>query len=229
MQKEFRRLKDINPLIFYQEDVIELIDIISIGSDDKRVEIQMDYTFGERTETVTSIEDLKKLEGSPSTDKFSFRALVWSKDRNIFGGLSLTLYHNYAQYQIHSINETWFLGKIAKLENFFRDKTPWYAQINKFAPFVSPLVILPAASFSFYQYKSENLLEFSILAILAAGLVFISYLMFKQRIFPYVKIFPYRKSIMKISYEKLSFIISIITLIVSVVAGIGIPLFNIKP
>lgn len=224
MEREYRNLVPVEPVLMYREDLLDLYSLLEAQSDEEK-QVEITYKSNEENIKITDIDSLISISDMPPTDYLDFTVRIW-KDRNIISGLSVSFNRNNISYQLHSVYETWFLGTDSKLRKFFRKKRPWYWPIQKFTPFVSPIVII----FSF-QYASslikdgkriEGMFWFGITAVLVA----ITLLIFFQRIFPFVWISLSGRNDRKISYEKYTFIVSVLALVVAIVSGLVIPMFK---
>ncbi|AFL68098.1 hypothetical protein [Sulfurospirillum barnesii] len=154
MEKEYRNNVSVKPVLMYREDILELCALIEIQSNEEK-NIEIEYKNNEESIKITDIESLNLISDIPPTDYMSLKILVW-KERNIVSGLSVSFNHNNISYQLHSKNETWFLGTNSKLRKFFKAKRPWYSPIQRFSLFLSPIAVITSFQHSIDLIKSDK-------------------------------------------------------------------------
>lgn len=224
MEKEYRNIVSVKPVLMYREDILELFALIEIQSDEEK-NIEIEYKNNEESIKITDIESLNLFSDIPPTNYMSLNIYVW-RERNIVSGLSVSFNRNNISYQLHSENETWFLGTDTKLRKFFKAKRPWYSPIQRFSLFLSPIAVIISFQHAIDLVKSDKSIEGIFWFAMTVILVVISILIFFQKIFPYVWISLSGKNDRKFSYEKWSFIISVIALVVAIVSDLVLPIFK---
>lgn len=224
MEKEYRNIVSVKPVLMYREDILELFALIEIQSDEEK-NIEIEYKNNEESIKITDIESLNLFSDIPPTNYMSLNIYVW-RERNIVSGLSVSFNRNNISYQLHSENETWFLGTDTKLRKFFKAKRPWYSAIQRFSLFLSPIAVIISFQHAIDLVKSDKSIEGIFWFAMTVILVVISILIFFQKIFPYVWISLSGKNDRKFSYEKWSFIISVIALVVAIVSDLVLPIFK---
>ncbi len=229
MQQEWRKIVEVHPAVLYKIDVIELVRILTDCDKNESCVLSIKFEFEGLEQTLSSIEELEKFSRDISTNKLSINVTTWDENNNITNGIQVTMFDNYIHYQIHSENEAWFLGKIAQLTNFFKKRKPWYSLINKTIPFLGPAMVMSGFYLSLFLIKSEAKLLAGITVLLAISMIIISYLSFQGKLFPHVRIYPYIRKKGIFTYELVSTIIAVLTLIVSIVGTIFIPILSKKP
>lgn len=224
MKREYRNLVSVKPVLMYREDILELCELIEAQpGEEKKIEIE--YKNNEESINITDIESLNSISEIPPTNYMSLTVRVW-KETNIVSGLSVSFNRNNISYQLHSENETWFLGTDSKLRKFFKAKRPWYSPIQRFSPFISPVALIVSFQYATSLVKSDELIEGVFWFAVTVALVVITLLMFFQKIFPYVWVSLSGKQDRKFSYEKWTFIISVLALLVAIVSGLVLPMFG---
>jgi hypothetical protein len=123
-----------------------------------------------------------------STDSFSASVNSWSSDNRINASVAVTLYHNFARFQLSAESETVFLGKRTQLNKFFSAHRPWYAAIKRFLPLLLSLPLTVGLAGLSHFTSHYNLQAALISAALLVSTVIIFWLDFKQKIFPYVQV-----------------------------------------
>lgn len=224
MEKEYRNNVSVKPVLMYREDILELCALIEIQSNEEK-NIEIKYNNNEESIKITDLESLNLISDIPPTDYMSLKIHVW-KERKIISGLSVNFNRNNINYQLHSENETWFLGTDSKLRKFFKAKRPWYSPIQRFLPFLSGIAVFLSFQYAIDLIKSNKSIEGIFWFAITVILVVISILIIFQKIFPYVWISLSGKNDRKILYEKWTFIISVIGLVVAIVSGLVLPIFK---
>ncbi|MCL7931313.1 hypothetical protein [Halomonas llamarensis] len=223
MEKEYRNLVSVKPVLMYREDILELCELIEAQSGEEK-KIEIEYKNNEESINITDIESLNSISAIPPTNYMSLTVRVW-KETNIVSGLSVSFNRNNISYQLHSENETWFLGTDSKLRKFFKAKRPWYSPIQRFSPFISPVAVITSFQYATSLVKGDELIEGVFWFAVTLALVIITLLMFFQKLFPYVWISLSGKEDRRFSYEKWTFIISVLALVVAIVSGLVLPMF----
>lgn len=188
---ELREIISFHPALLYKQDLFELEQLIRDSHTHENDTLRIKITSKERNFEASSVDDLFQFNGLPeSTDNLSISRTGWVEkngDNNINGGVSLTLYHNYINCQIHSTDEDWYKGKLLRLREFFKKKKPWYAFLNKISPgFLA--VALAALFYSINLIKNNKLMLSIAPSCLFVLLSIIFILSFQQKIFPFVRI-----------------------------------------
>jgi hypothetical protein len=187
---EYRELFNLNSSRLSKNDLLQLEKILV--EDPKTDQIDIKLSFDSTTISAESFEELVSKSGIPlSTDKLSIDMNRWIDKgdyKGISSGVSLSLHFNHITCQIHSIDQTWFLGKKHQIEKFFKTKRPWYSWLNTLV-FLYPniailLAVYGAVLFSEKQYVEMILPIFSSIAFLS-----VTALVFKQKLFPFVKVY----------------------------------------
>ena len=186
---EYGELFDLNCALLSQNDLFLLEKILLEDPRTDRVDIKI--SFGG---TTVSAESFKELLSNPdlpaSTDKLSINMQRWIETedyKGISSGVSLSLNYNHINCQIHSLDQTWFLGKKSQIEKFFKSKKPWYLWLNKLS-FAYPAI---AVALVFYGSAMLGKKQYSHMILpLISSMVFIivTALIDKQKIFPFVRI-----------------------------------------
>ncbi len=224
MEKEYRNLVSVKPVLMYREDILELCELIeALPGEEKKVEIE--FKNNEESIKITDIESLNSISDIPPTNYMSLTVRVW-KESNIVSGLSVSFNRNNISYQLHSENETWFLGTDSKLRKFFKTKRPWYSPIQRFSPFLSPIAVFTSFQHATNLVKGDEFIKGIFWFAVTVALVAITFLIFFQKIFPYVWISLSGKADRKFSYEKWTFIISVLALVVTIASGLVLPMFK---
>ena len=230
MKKEYRNLVSLKPVLMYREDILELYDLFEAQPDQEK-EIQLEYNNSSENITISELSSLQSIANLPQTSQLRITIYVWGKQddqgeqdtrtgRSICSGVSISLNFNNASYQLHSNNETWFLGTDSKLRKFFKAKRPWYSPIQRFSQFVCPVAVILSFQKSLDLVKGDEPTNGIFWIVLTMVLVAITGLIFSQKIFPYVWISLSGKDDSKFSYEKWTLIVSVLALAVAIISSL---------
>ena len=222
MKKEYRNLVSLKPVLMYREDILELCELIEAQSGEEK-KIEIEYKNNEESINITDIESLNSISDIPPTNYMSLTVRIW-KETNIVSGLSVSFNCNNISYQLHSENETWFLGTDSKLRKFFKAKRPWYSPIQRFSPFLSPVAVITSFQYATKLVKGDEFTEGIFWFAITVALVVITLLMFFQKLFPYVWISLSGKADRKFSYEKWTFIVLVLALVIAILSGLVLPM-----
>lgn len=229
MKKEYRNLVSLKPVLMYREDILELYNLLEAQPEQEK-EIRLEYNNSSENITISELSSLQSIANLPQTNQLRITIHVWSKQdaqgerdsltgRYLCSGVSINLNYNNASYQLHSDNETWFLGTDSKLRKFFRAKRPWYSPIQRFSSFVCPVAVILSFQKALNLVKGDEPTNGIFWIVLTMVLVAITGLIFLQKIFPYVWISLSGKSDRKFSYEKWTLIVSVLALAVAIISS----------
>jgi len=217
-QREFQEIFDINPVLLHKKDLFELENILIENAETDKIDIQLKYN--NTTIPADSFEDLFSNADLPdSTDKLSVAMTRRAKKEDYIGfpcGVNLSMHYNHVNCLVYSVDNTWFLGKKAQIKSFFRKKKPWYAFL------ISVSTSLPALSilflfYSAYLFAKKQFIEM-ILPIASFLIILISTaFIFKQKIFPYVKVNLHDKPKFKFGFNELCVLIGALAGIATII------------
>jgi len=220
MEKEWRKTVDVHPVVLYKKDIIELITFLMDCEENQKVGIAIKFGYKGLTKTLTSIEDLRNFSKEDPTGDLSI-AVRTRDDAGIINGITLTMYNGYVSYKIYSKSETWFLGKISQLDNFFKKNKPWYAPITRFMRFTGPALVMSFIYLFISSIQRHNILLASLSVFFTILMIFISYSAYKNKIFPFVRIVPSDQ-------QRRIFTAELVTIIISITGTIIIPILSNK-
>lgn len=226
MKQEWIKNIDVHPVVLYKNDVIELVRILTECDENRSCDLSIKFKYEELQQTLSCIEELEKFSKDIPTDSLAIKVFTMDKNNNNVNCILANMSRNYINYGISSDNESWILGKIAQLTRFFKKRKPWYSLITKVIPYVGLTLVYGGLYFSIFSIKSDAKLSAGIGVSLTILMGIISYFSFKGKLFPYVRIYPsnIRKRIF--TRELGVFIIMILTLMVSIVGSILIPILK---
>jgi len=201
---EYRELFDLNCASLSKNDLFQIEKILF--EDPRTDQLKIEISFDSTSVSADSFEKLLSNPNLPaSTDKLSIDMKRWIETedyRGVSSGVSLSLHFNHINCQIHSIDQTWFLGKKSQIEKFFHSKKPWYIWLNKLS-FAYPAI---AMTFFFYGSKmlGEKQYSYMVFPLIASALLIVfTILVFKQKIFPFVRIHLEERSKFKFGFSEL--------------------------
>jgi hypothetical protein len=226
MKQEWRKIINVHPAALYRSDLIELAKILTEGDNNKRSDLSVNIGYGGFTQTLTSVAEIEGYSKHTPTNELSMRVTTWNEKYNVVSGVSLTMHRNFIDYQIHSDNEAWFLGKIAQLKNFFKIRKPWYSIINRVMPFLGPILVISGFYLSLAAIKNGALTSAILGVSLTVLMAIISYYSYRGKLFPYVRIYPYDRGGTIFTYELISTIIALLALGVSIFGTIIVPMLQ---
>lgn len=201
--REFREIINLPPVFLNPDDLVELERIIVKDKTTDHLEVTLRHNNS--TIFAESVDGLLSEENLPSTtDKLSVFTYHNINEGTFEGSscdVSLSMQHNYINCQINSPDQTWFLGKKAEIQQFFKEHKPWYAIINQhFHPL--PSIAILCLFYSSYLFANEKYGEMFFPIILSIFLGVSSYLIFNQKLFPYVKIVLFKKEKNKFGFNE---------------------------
>jgi hypothetical protein len=200
---EYRELFDLSSALLSKDDLFHLEKILVEDPKTDRIDIKLSFDS-----TNLSAESFKKLLSNPdiptSTDKLSINMQRWidTEDyKGISSGVSLSLHYNHINCQIHSIDQTWFLGKKSQVEKFFKSKRPWYLWLNKFSV-VYPTIVMALIVYVAAMLAKKQYFQMILPIICSIILIIVTTLIFKQKLFPFVKIHLQERTRIKFGFNE---------------------------
>lgn len=186
---EFREIVDLPPVLLQRQDLFELERLLmdDVGHN-ANYSLTFKVTDGPRRISAESIDRLFEKDLPHSTDSFNADVLSRSSSNEIDAGISLTLYHNFGQFQLFAHSEPTFLGKKHQLLEFFRRHRPWYAVLIRLIPFAAPALFFTALFASALLLNQGQLLPALLAFVLSLTTAVLTWLSFTNRIFPYVRV-----------------------------------------
>ncbi|QOY51196.1 hypothetical protein [Candidatus Sulfurimonas baltica] len=213
-KKEYREIINLEPIVLYKKDLLELENIIV--QDKEADKLTIDIKHDNTTYSANTIDELFLEEDLPLTcNRFSLSMHKWA-DKNIISGVYISLNFNHADFQLNSSDSTWYYGKKHQIKDFFQKRKPWYSFLIRiytwFGGFSMLFLFYAAYLFSEDKYISM------ILPILMFIILTIAFpLMQKQLIFPYIKINTYDKKKTTIGLNEVSLVIASIAGLLTII------------
>jgi len=203
MKTKYGEIFDLNSVLLSKNDLFILERMLIEDPETDRINIQI--SFNSTRVSAESFEELFSDSDLPaSTDKLSInmtRSIETEKYIGSYYSVRLTLSHNYIDCQISSPDQTWFLGKKSQIENFFKSKRPWYLWLNKLSFVYSGIVI----ALIFYSSAMLGIKQYSQMILpIISSIVFIvlTILIYKQKIFPFVRIHLQERTKIKFGFAE---------------------------
>jgi hypothetical protein len=220
---EFRKIEKIPPVLLYKKDLIALEKLLKSDTNWKDDDFRIDVGHENKSTSIYTFSELPIDELPESSNEVSIKIIGWNSEREIENGISMTLYHNYAEYQIHALNEVWFDGKRSQLNTFFRSRKPWYSWLNGSIPVLLPLLSWAALAIAIWGYRYDLIWVLVIATLLFISVIVVGWLYFKQQLFPYVKVFFTDKPNRKLAIEVIMLVLEL-TILIATLLSIIIPL-----
>ncbi len=221
--KEYRKIVSVHPAILYKDDLIELQKVLNEGLSPKEGDLSVVIGIEDAKLRANSFEELFAQLLPNQVDDLSISANGRQDGIGTTKNISLDFYHNHIQYYISGTDETWFLGMISQLKNFFAKRKPWYAWLNKALPFLIGALIWPSILVAIWGFVANLPWAGFLASTFFVSIIVIGWLGFKQKLFPYVRIFFSQRSKQKLSYEVLVIILNL-AILIATLASIVIPL-----
>jgi hypothetical protein len=134
---EFRKIIGTPPTVLRRHDIKRLAELLVADLPRRPKAFDFAVSSGDAQFRADSIEELLEQDLPDQIDSFTVNVRGWTEDNNIDRGISLNLRRTLGDYQIHSLDEVWFRGKIQQLNEFFKARRPWYASMRTFFPGLS--------------------------------------------------------------------------------------------
>lgn len=186
---EYRELFHLSSTYLSKDDLLQLEKMLVEDSNSDRLEIKV--SFDSTTITGKSFDELLVSHDYPaSTDELSVDMKRWidtEEYKGISCGVSLSLHHNYINCHIHSVDQTWFLGKKAQIEKFFKSRKPWYSLLNKSA-LAYPTIVMALVFYGATMLVKKQYIHMVLPIACSIILIIVTVLIYKQKLFPFVRI-----------------------------------------
>lgn len=225
---EYREIVNVGPVYLSRSDLHELERVLLKDLSPRPDSLQITVGDGARTVTANSMKQIFQSRLPNRTANLSVDITSWNDRNEIDGGVRLTLYHNFVNYQIHAKSETLFLGKKTQLNEFLRAHQPWYTLVNRFLPMVGPPVSISAlfsAALLARQGSVVSAILSGTLAVVSAAAVWLATM---QKLFPYVRVQLSDSSIRRSAFEQITLLVQVLLLIATIIS-ILFPLFVKSP
>lgn len=218
---EYREHFYLKSSLLSKNDLFMLEEMLIDNPETDRIEIEI--SFDSTTVSVESIEELFSNPDLPaSTDKLYIRMVRWIEIedyKDISSSISLSLHYNHISCQIHSLDQTWFLGKKSQIEKFFNSKRPWYSWINKLA-ITFPFLITVLVLYGSFMFREKQYSQMILPMISSIVLIVVTALIYKEKIFPFVRIHLDERKKMKFEFYEWCTLIAAISAFATFVQGL---------
>jgi hypothetical protein len=229
--KNYTKKAKILPCRLRKDDLLDLIRIVqdTFPSSDRKEDFEISTNLKNISIYENSIEDFLKHKELPEKfNRLSFRIMGWSKDqeigkRKIAKGVRMVFFDNFIDLDVDGIDQTWVLGKYTQIKEFLSKKKPWFWVLNKIFPYIAGVVPF-LAFFALIEFIKTNEIIYSTttaIFLIAFMLAIIFY--FEGTFLPYAQIIIRSKDSF-LNKEKFILIVMVLSLIISIIGGIIIPL-----
>jgi hypothetical protein len=215
---EYREIVRHGPVLLQRADLAELERVLSQDLSPRPGDLRIRVIDGARTVVATSMDELFQQQLPRSTSQLYVHTLSWNQQNDIDAGVSVSLNRNCADYQLHAVNETLFLGKKAQLDGFFRRHRPWYAIITTLLPIVGPSLFLSALFSAALLAGQRSVAAAALSATLAIVTAIVIWLRVTERVFPYVRVRFVDRNTSRSGWELTTFCLEVALLIATIVS-----------
>jgi len=215
--KEYTKIIKIHPVLLKKQDVQKIVSNITEHAEDEKVNFEFQIGYGSEKISYHSLDEMNSFNSELKSDDLSLKATI-SKNNEIIKSISIRFYHNFADYQIHSNDEAWFLGKQEQINKILHDRRPWYWVVKKVFPFFFAPLIMIGLLLGLLGIKNNNLYSVLIGIIIFSLSVIIAIFESRQALFPYIKIVFNEKNEKKFfTYELFTAIMTLLTFTLGVI------------
>ena len=226
--KEYIKSGNLHPCALKREDLVKLIEIMAEERNPpgagakKHFRISVDLPSIHITSE--SIDGF--LEHAELPDKIN-QLSIWMYQRDDTLEPARAISFTFSEYgvdlNVSGLDQTWVLGKYAQIRDFLREKRPWFWALHK----MMQLILAFAIAFSFYLLDKlirANEIVYSIsTAVFLATSIVATVLYLRGKFLPYTQIIVRPKKSF-LTRENMILIIAVLSLIVSIIGGVLIPL-----
>jgi len=220
---EHRKIEKLPPVRLYIKDLFALEKLLKTETNWRDGDFKIDIGHENKTISISTFSELPIDELPESSNDVSLKIIGWNSEGEIENGVSMRFYHNYADYQIHALNEVWFDGKRSQLNAFFRNRKPWYSWLNASIPVLTLLLSWAAIAIAVWGYRANLIWVTLVATLLFISVVVVGWFNFKQQLFPYVKVSFLDKPNQKLGIEVITLVLELAILIATILSII-IPL-----
>jgi hypothetical protein len=213
---EFRKIVQVPPIILHVEDVRVLVELLLEGVPRRPRAIEFALASGDRTYQAETIDELLNQKLPNAVDSITIRVLGWTDDNSIDRGVTMDLRPTVSDYQIHSLDEVWFKGKIQQIDEFFRARRAWYGWFREAVPFVTGLLeagLIGAVAF-FLIIRSYIFAAVPVVMLIVINRAF--YAALKGKLFPKTRIIL-GDATQKLNYEGLTLLFTVLSFLLGVI------------
>ena len=224
--KRYTKSGEIHPCRLQRNDLLRLSEIVkeTFPISDREEDFQVSTNLPNISINENSIEDFLKHEELP--DKFnelSIEIKGWSENREIDKSVRMTFSRLYMDLYVDGTDETWVLGKYSQIANFLRERRPWFWAVHKVFPFISGIIFVLSLAGLTYFIKAEEIIYSISTALFLTAWIFATVFYLKGTFLPYTQIILTPKESF-FNKQNVTVIIAVLSLIVSIIGGVIIPL-----
>lgn len=157
-------------------------------------------------------------------NRLSLRNISWNENR-IDKSIRIEFTVNFIELNIDGMDETWVLGKYTQVSNFLKNKKPWFWAINKIFPYLIGVILTISLIAISTFIKNQEIIYSISTAIFLISTICAGILNLKGTFLPYTQIIINTKKSF-LNLENITLLISLLSLLVSIIGGIIIPLFQ---
>lgn len=224
--KEYTKSGDIHPCRLERNDLLELIKIIkeTLPVSDRKEDFKISTNLPDIHISSNSIEEFLKHEELPDKfDRLTLNVVGWSKNREIDKSIRITFYGNYINLDVGGTQQTWVLGKYSQITNFLKKKKPWFWALHKIFPVIAGIIPIVSLNALVDFIKAKVIIYSVSTALFLIAWIFATVFYFRGTFLPYTQIILTPKKSL-FNKENITIIIAALSLIISIIGGVIIPL-----
>lgn len=224
--KEFQKSGELRPCKLESSDLLKLVEILETGfvqeGDKRRVTVSTNLP-NVRIES-GSLQDFLQHQELPDT--LTALSLWVSETDKHFNTVKRTLLEfadDRIRLFVSGVDETWVYGKFVQIGEFLNKKKPWFWVLRKIFDFAFGFLVTVSLFATFYFIVVGR-----VLYAVSSGILFVAWVLafvffLKGTFLPYTQIILQGKTSL-LTKENITIVIALLTLIISVIGGLVLPL-----
>lgn len=212
--KEYRKYVNLNPVILYKEDLIDIEEILRKDTVSEKNDLNISLSYNDISYKFNSFEDLFCEKDILKINSISISVCGSSVDSNNEKHIYLDISPSSITFEIDSTNEIWYLGKIAQIKACFLKRKQWYSFITRCLFY---FLIISCSCLMTIVYQITVPKRFAIYTIIYLIIsIFIGCLCACHKIFRYTTILLSSKNTRKFDSNNILIVIGVLTLIATI-------------
>jgi hypothetical protein len=225
--KKYTKSGRMNPCKLEIDDLQDLIKILreKIPNSERKEDFEITTNLKNININSNSLEDFLAHRELPNNfNRLSLRNISWNENR-IDKSIRIEFTVNFIELNIDGMDETWVLGKYTQVSNFLKNKKPWFWAINKIFPYLLGVILTISLIAISTFIKNQEIIYSISTVIFLISTIYAGILNLKGTFLPYTQIIINTKKSF-FNLENITLLISLLSLLVSIIGGIIIPLFQ---
>ena len=226
MSTEYTKSRNLQPCRLKRTDLLKLIHIsqeTSLVATAKRT-FKISTDLPNLNITSSGVDQFLEHEQLPDRlNRLSIEVMEMNKDFDTLGRVWLRFYETEIVLDVSGSDETWVLGKFVRITDFIRRHRRWFWFLPGIFPFiVAPIWVVSLASLRKLLAAGQMIVSASTVVLLAASIL-ATVFYFRGSLFPYTQVILRAKQPL-FTKENVTLIVAVLSLIVSIVGGLLLPL-----